>query len=131
MEFIIWVETKIAGRTADIRQVATVERPAGIKAEEEIGLSLADGKVFIRQIQRRIVEMQFEVERKLGRHCLNCQTLQAIKDSRQRSFRTVFGVVKVFTCRYLRCRCRGGAGQIVTPLWFLRHRRTTPELEYY
>lgn len=82
MEFVIWVETRIAGRTADIRQVATVERPAGIKAEEEIGLSLADGKVVIRQIQRRIVEMQFEVERKLGRHCLNCQTWQAIKDSR-------------------------------------------------
>jgi hypothetical protein len=130
MEFIIWVETRVAGRTADIRQVATVERPAGIKAEEEIGLSLADGKVVIRQIQRRIVEMQFEVERKLGRHCLNCQTWQAIKDSRPRSFRTVFGVVKVFTCRYLRCGCRGGAGQIVSPLWFLRHRRTTPELEY-
>ena len=86
MEFVIWVETRIAGRTADIRQVATVERPAGIKAEEEIGLSLADGKVVIRQIQRRIVEMQFEVERKLGRHCLNCQTWQAIKDSRPRSF---------------------------------------------
>ena len=79
MEFVIWVETRIAGRTEDIRQVATVERPAGIKAEEEIGLSLADGKVFIRQIQRRIVEMQFEVERKLGRHCLNCQSRQAIK----------------------------------------------------
>lgn len=43
MEFVIWVETRIAGRTADIRQVATVERPAGIKAAEEIGLSLADG----------------------------------------------------------------------------------------
>src|SRR5277367_4447165 len=57
MEFVIWVETRIAGRTADIRQVATVERAAGIKAEEEIGLSLADGKVVIRQIQRRIVEM--------------------------------------------------------------------------
>ena len=65
MEFVIWVETRIAGRTADIRHVATVDRPADIKAAEEIGLSLADGKVFIRQIQRRIVEMQFEVERQL------------------------------------------------------------------
>jgi hypothetical protein len=66
----------------------------------------------------------------LGRHCVNCQTWQALKDSRPRSFRTVFGVVKVFSCRYLRCGCRGGAGQIVSPLWFLRHRRATPELEY-
>ena len=61
MEFVIWVETRIAGRAADIQQVATVDRPVGIKAAEEIGLSLADGKVIIGQIQRRIVEMQFQV----------------------------------------------------------------------
>src|SRR5450631_3273886 len=130
MEFVIWVETRVACRTADIKQVASVERPGGIKAPEEIGLSLANGKVVIGDIQRRIVEMQFQVESKLSRLCPNCQSLQRVKDSRPRSFRTVFGVVKVFTCRYLRCGCRGGAGQIVSPLWFLRHRRTTPELEY-
>ncbi len=130
MEFIIWVETRVAGRTADIQQVASVERPAGIKAAEEIGLSLADGKVVIRDIQRRIVEMQFRVESKLSRLCPNCQSLQRVKDSRPRSFRTVFGVVKVASSRYLRCGCRGGVGQTVSPLWFLRHRRTTPELEY-
>jgi hypothetical protein len=39
MEFVIWVETRIAGRTTDIQQVVTVERPAGIKAAEEIGPS--------------------------------------------------------------------------------------------
>jgi hypothetical protein len=50
MEFFIWVETRIAGRTADIRQVAMVDRPAGIKAAEEIGLSLADGKTIIGQV---------------------------------------------------------------------------------
>jgi hypothetical protein len=130
MEFVIWVETRVADRTADIRHVATVDRPPGIKAPEEIGLSIADGKVVIRDIQRCIVEMQFEVERKLGRLCPNCQSLQRVKDSRPRSFRTVFGVVKVASCRYLRCGCRGGGGQIVSPLWFLRHRRTTPELEF-
>jgi hypothetical protein len=130
MEFVIWVETRIAGRTADIQQVASVDRSAGIKAAEEIGLSLADGKVVMGQVQRRIVEMQFQVEAKLGRHCPNCQSLQRIKDSRPRSFRTVFGVIKAHSCRYLRCGCRGGAGQIVSPLWFLRRRRATPELEY-
>ena len=61
MEFVIWVETRVAGRTADIKQVASVERPGGIKAPEEIGLSLADGKVVIRDIQRRIVEMQLSI----------------------------------------------------------------------
>jgi hypothetical protein len=103
MEFVIWVQTRVAGRTADIKQVASVERPGGIKAPEEIGLSLADGKAVIRDIQRRIVEMQFQVESKLSRLCLNCHSSQRIKDSRPRSFRTVFGVIKVTSNRYLRC----------------------------
>jgi hypothetical protein len=68
MEFVIWVETRIAGRTADIQQVAIVDRPAGIKAAAEIGLSLADDKTIIGQMQRRVVEMQFEVQAKLGQH---------------------------------------------------------------
>ena len=74
--------------------------------------------------------MQFQVENKLSRLCPNCQSLQRVKDSRPRSFRTVIGVIKVTSNRYLRCGCRGGGGQTVSPLWFLRHRRTTPELEY-
>ena len=36
----------------------SVDRPAGIKAAAEIGLSLADGKTIIGQVQRRVVEMQ-------------------------------------------------------------------------
>ena len=98
MEFIIWVETRVAGRTADIQQVASVERPAGIKAPEEIGLSLADGKVVIRDIQRRIVEMQFRVESKLSRLCPNCQSqshqLHALKTElhASRTFRVFAGV---------------------------------------
>jgi len=74
--------------------------------------------------------MQFQVESKLSRLCPNCQSLQRVKDLRPRSFRTVFGVIKVTSNRYLRCSCRGGGGQTVSPLWLLRHRRTTPELEY-
>jgi hypothetical protein len=62
MEFVIWVETRFAGRTADIQQVASVERPASIKAPEEIGLSLADGKVVIRDVQRRTSRCSFKLK---------------------------------------------------------------------
>jgi hypothetical protein len=81
-------------------------------------------------VQRRIVEMQFKVESQLRQHCLNCQSPQTIKDTRTRSLRTVFGVVPVRCCRYRRCGCRGGVGDILWPLSFMRYRRTTPELEY-
>jgi hypothetical protein len=54
-----------------------VDRPAGIKAAEEIGLSLADGKTIIGQVQRRVVEMQFEVQARLGQHCRPRRTFDA------------------------------------------------------
>jgi hypothetical protein len=92
MEFVIWVETRIAGRTVDRQEVAKIERPTTLAAMEEVGLTLQDGKTVVREVQRRVVEMQFEVESKLRQHCLNCQSLQTIKDSRTRSLRTVFGV---------------------------------------
>ena len=92
MEFVIWVEIRIAGRAADRQEVAKIERPASLDAMEEIGLTLQDGKTVIKEVQRRVIEMQFEVESKLRQHCLNCQPLQSIKDSRTRSLRTVFGV---------------------------------------
>ena len=130
MEFVIWVETRIAGRTVDRHEVAKIERQASLGAMEEIGLALQDGKTVIKEVQRRVVEMQFKVESKLRQHCLNCQSLQTIKDSRIRSLRTVFGVTQVRCRRYRRCGCRGGAGDIMWPLSFMRHRRTTPELEY-
>jgi hypothetical protein len=130
MEFVIWVETRISDRRVDRQEVAKIERPASLRAMEEIGLTLKDGKTIIKEVQRRVVEMQFKVESQLRQHCLNCQSLQTIKDSRTRSLRTVFGVRQVRCRRYRRCGCRGGAGDILWPLSFMRHRRTTPELEY-
>jgi hypothetical protein len=130
MEFVIWVETRISDRTFDKQMVAKIERPASLAVMEEVGLTLQDGKAVIREIQTRIVEMQFKVASKLRQHCLSCQSRQTIKDWRTRSLRTVFGEIRVSCCRYRRCGCRGGAGDILWPLSFMRHRRTTPELEY-
>jgi hypothetical protein len=116
MEFVIWVGTRIAGRTANRQEVAKIERPASLGAMEEIGLTLRDGKTVIKEVQRCVVEMQFKVESKLRQHCLNCQSLQTIKDSRTRSLRTVFGEIQVRCCRHRRCGCRGGAGDLLWPL---------------
>ena len=54
--------------------------------------------------------MQFEVQTKLRQQCPNCQSLHKIKDSRPRSFRTVFGVVNrgslVFLAKSAARKCR-------------------------
>ena len=55
MEFIVWVETRLAGKRLEIQEVAKVEREATGIGPEELGLTLADGKTVLKQVQARIV----------------------------------------------------------------------------
>ena len=43
MEFIVWVETRLAGKTLAVKEVAKVDRCANGAAPEEIGLTLQRG----------------------------------------------------------------------------------------
>jgi hypothetical protein len=44
MEFVIWVETRLAGKTLELCPVASVERSASGIEPEELGLTLQDGQ---------------------------------------------------------------------------------------
>lgn len=114
MEFLIWVETRLAGRTLERELVAQVER-TGI-GPEEIGLSLEEAKSVLRQMQARVIQTQVEVAQAAHWGCDVCGRKQRIKDRRTRCVRTIFGVVRVSCCRFLRCRCRGGRRVTVWPL---------------
>jgi hypothetical protein len=48
MEFVIWVETRLAGKTLELFPVASVERSASGIEPEELGLTLQDGKMGLR-----------------------------------------------------------------------------------
>ena len=45
MEFIVWVETRLGGKTLEIHEVAKMDRVATGIGPEELGLTLADVKV--------------------------------------------------------------------------------------
>jgi hypothetical protein len=47
MEFIVWVETRLAGKRLEIQEVAKVEREVTGVGPEELGLTLADGKTVV------------------------------------------------------------------------------------
>jgi hypothetical protein len=55
MEFVIWVETRLAGKTLGISEVARLERSASGIEPEELGLTLQDGKSVLKQIQAKMV----------------------------------------------------------------------------
>ena len=60
IEFIVWVETRFAGKRLEIQEVAKVECEATGIGPEELGLTLDDGKTVLKQVQARIVEIQIE-----------------------------------------------------------------------
>jgi len=66
MEFIVWVETPLGGKRLEIQEVSKVERAATEIGPEELGLTLADGKTVLKQVQERIVQNLFEARRKIA-----------------------------------------------------------------
>jgi hypothetical protein len=130
MEFIIWVETRLGGKTLELQQVARLERPSCGIQPEEIGLTLQEGKTVLKQVQERIVQTQINVESAAWGFCMHCQRQQRMKDLRSRCLGTVFGKVDVFCRRYIRCTCRGGKPSIQWPLGQMGLKRNTPELSF-
>lgn len=92
-EFIVWVETRLAGKTLEIHEVAKVDRVATGIGPEELGLTLADGKTVLKQVQERIVQNQIEAISAAAKACQHCGRNQRMKDLRTRQLRTVFGAV--------------------------------------
>ena len=130
MEFIVWVETRLAGKTLGVEEVAKFERCADGIPPEDIGLTLAEGKDLVRQVQRKIVQTQIEILSLAKSLCMHCAGAQHVKDIRTRQIRTVFGKIKVRCRRYIRCICRGGRPTVLWPLGMMAIPRSTPELTY-
>ena len=85
MEFIVWVETRLAGKRLEIQEVAKVEREATGIGSEELGLTLAEGETVLKQVQARIVQIQIETISAAAKACRNCGRNQRMKDLRTRS----------------------------------------------
>ena len=95
MEFVVWVETRLAGKTLSVKETAKFERCASGCVPEEIGLSLGEGKEVLRQVQREIVRRQISVQSAASCCCMHCDATQRVKDIRRRQIRTVFGKITV------------------------------------
>jgi hypothetical protein len=130
MEFIVRVETRLAGKILETIDVAEIDRKAAGIGPEELGLTLAEGKYLLRQIQARIVKVQVEAVAAAARPCAQCGRYKPIKDIRTRLLRTLFCSVNVRCRRYVSCTCQGGKPLIEWPLRYVGSTRSTPELRY-
>jgi hypothetical protein len=128
MQFVVWVETIVAGRRVEVHRIAAVERN-GMFAPAELGLSQA----VLNAIEQEVIQTQVDLQSAMTRPCIHCQGLQRIKDTRQRRLDTVFGRVTVQCRRFIRCMCQGGKARNLWPLahWAeLGMKRSTPERTY-
>jgi hypothetical protein len=61
MEFIGWVDTRMAGNTPAVRQVNKCDRGASAPVPGGIGLTLQEAREILKQVQRTIAQTQIQV----------------------------------------------------------------------
>ena len=112
-------------------EVGRLQRRVVGLTEEEVGLTLAEGKALIGELARLVLKTQMEEFTTCARVCCDCLKLRRLRDGRTRKIQTPFGNVIVCAPRISACPCRNDWGFVDTsmsPLSELLPDRCTPEL---
>jgi hypothetical protein len=94
-----------------------------------LGLTQAQAKQLLSELQRHLVQAQTEEYCRSRRRCPRCGTHRPLKDRRPRQLRSLYGVVTVRAPRFAPCRCSVGHRQTLSPVGEIMPDRCTPEYE--
>src|SRR3954463_14469832 len=103
--------------------------PPGRLSAATWGLTLAQAKLLLAELQRHLVQAQTEEYCRSRRRCPRCGAQRPLKDRRPRRLRSLFGVVAVRAPRFAPCRCSVGHRQTLSPVGEIMPDRCTPEYE--
>src|SRR5688500_85648 len=95
-----------------------------------VGLSLAEAKTLLAEVQNRLVAAQAADHVARHRPCPVCGRCRPIKGYETIAFRTAFGVVRLPSPRLVHCRCQAAGAKTFSPLTGLFTEHTAPELLY-
>ena len=118
--------------TADAVQVFEVHAGGSATAgcmAATLGLTLADAKLVLAGLQRRLVQAQTEEHCEARRRCPRCGAQRPLKDRRARRLQSLFGAVEVRAPRFEPCRCSVTLRTIISPVTEIMPDRCTPEYE--
>ena len=105
-------------------EVMAISRPDGLADIANLGLTLAEAKLLLAQVQQQVVAEQAETHAMFRPDCRLCGATCRVKDWRRHRIATLFGEVRV---RLPRLVCAGcGCGE--TGVNWPSHCRSTPEL---
>jgi hypothetical protein len=126
MKFKIQVVTVSDDGREENREIASLERQE--LQPETLGLTPAESKAILKDIQEIVVEQQATDFLASLRCCPDCDQLRHIKGYHTLSLRTVFGKLEVKSPRLYHCDCRQQLTRTFSPLTELLPEHTTPEL---
>ncbi len=132
MQWTVRLEARTSAGDVTTTELVTFSRRAMISTLAEIGLTLAETKTLLAELQASMLCGQVAEYAALRRACVDCGALQPLKDRRTRRLRTLFGTVEIEAPRFKVCRCRlvaPLAQATVSPVCALLSARCTPELE--
>ena len=102
-----------------------ISRPDGLGDIADLGLTLAEAKLLLANVQREIVAAQVRGHVARRPDCPRCDGVCYVKDYRDHAVATLFGRVTMKLPRFRCSRCGG----IETGIGWPPHCRSTPELD--
>src|ERR1700722_3440014 len=131
MEWTIKLEARSGWGAVETIEVGRLDRRVIGLTADEVGLTLAEGKDLLSELQRLVLQTQIEEYVMCARVCRECLTLRRQRDCRTRTLQTLFGTVEVDAPRISICACSNEMGFVdlsFSPLAQLLPDRCTPEL---
>jgi len=116
------------GAATTLHEVAHLERQT--MRPEELGLTLAEAKDLLQQVQQVTVEAQVVEQLAAEARCLDCDQPRQHKGTHTVVMRTLFGTLRLRSPRLYHCPCQPHPTRTFSPLAALLPERSTPELRY-
>ncbi len=79
MQFVIWIETIIAGKSVAVQRGAVVERQCLANVPTQLGLTLQEGRAVLTDIEQAVVQSQVELQSGAASMCEHCQVWTGIE----------------------------------------------------
>ncbi len=111
MQWTVRLEARTSAGEVKTTELVTFSRPAMISTLAEVGLMLAESETLLARLQASVLCGQVAEYAAHRRICMQCGTLQPLKDRRTRRLQTLFGTVEIEAPWFKVCRCR-----LVAPL---------------
>ena len=99
-------------------------------SQETLGLTLAEGKIILNDLQQIVVERQVSSSLLLKQACPDCGQRRCSKGNHTLSLRTVFGQLTVRSPRMHHCVCRPHETKTFSPLAELLPNHTLPRVAF-